>query len=739
MTDPRVEEVQLWVNTTYGDVPGFTQVPVTGRTGWTTIFALTRALQHELGITSLSDNFGTGTEAALSQFGEITTNTTHHNIICIVQCALWCKGYHGGAIDGDYGAVVGSAVTQVQDDIGAEPTVTVQKNLFKALLSMDEYVLVGSGNSGLRTFQRWLNGKYAHRQDFYYIPADGRHGRTTQKAILLAVQFELGMADGIANGVFGPGTRAGLQISAIVSSGSSGSFVQLFQGLLAANSVPAPFSGTFDSPTAMATEEFQSFVALPVTGSGDYPTWASLLVSTGDVNRPAHACDTATQLTNIHAATLVNEGFDIVGRYLTNAPGSGALNKKLTSAEMENILNSGLRYFPIFQTIGSYLGYFTREQGKADAQEAALAARTLGIPRGTTVYFAVDFDATDPDIDVGVLPYFHGIRTQSTTFANRYPVGVYGSRNVCSRLSAEGLTEASFVLGMSTGYSGNLGFPLPDNWTFDQIQTTSIATPDGPLGIDRNITSGADGGQDNVEDVLQGDFDVELVGSGRWSDLAAQVIPAINGQMNPAQTAAAINTPNEMMNLLQEYDPVLTSVSRELGIRKALSQTVLSWEFRVIRADDIAVDILVENYHRWRIEYEAWLDGGQLGPEPPPQPYRDDSSTGPSQIFGRTAIDAHNWAYQFDLTQEPLRNRDELDDVWDVWQRLNSNRDFAIPTTAFVLRAGMEGRTTADPLEYTAAETELALAIYNGADAYGTQRKVVYDIFESFNLEARSS
>ena len=69
MADPWVMNVQQWLNDTYTGVSGWNQVDVDGVTGWATMHALTRALQHELGITTLSDNFGTGTLSALAAIG----------------------------------------------------------------------------------------------------------------------------------------------------------------------------------------------------------------------------------------------------------------------------------------------------------------------------------------------------------------------------------------------------------------------------------------------------------------------------------------------------------------------------------------------------------------------------------------------------------------------------------------------------------------------------------------------
>ncbi|MFC7729968.1 hypothetical protein [Actinomadura keratinilytica] len=56
MADAMVERAQRFVNSY--NVPGIPKIEVTGRTGWTVMHALTRALQYELGLTELSDGFG---------------------------------------------------------------------------------------------------------------------------------------------------------------------------------------------------------------------------------------------------------------------------------------------------------------------------------------------------------------------------------------------------------------------------------------------------------------------------------------------------------------------------------------------------------------------------------------------------------------------------------------------------------------------------------------------------------
>ncbi|MFI1034366.1 hypothetical protein [Streptomyces sp. NPDC020951] len=50
MADQMVIEAQKFINSY--DIAGIPKVEENGRTGWAVMFALTRALQHELGISS---------------------------------------------------------------------------------------------------------------------------------------------------------------------------------------------------------------------------------------------------------------------------------------------------------------------------------------------------------------------------------------------------------------------------------------------------------------------------------------------------------------------------------------------------------------------------------------------------------------------------------------------------------------------------------------------------------------
>src|SRR5689334_14669499 len=91
MVDEMVLQAQKWVNATYKSVAGYNAVTEDGKTGWNTMYSLTRALQHELGIAVLSNAFGPTTLSTLAARGDIKVGESNKNIVKIIQCGLWCK------------------------------------------------------------------------------------------------------------------------------------------------------------------------------------------------------------------------------------------------------------------------------------------------------------------------------------------------------------------------------------------------------------------------------------------------------------------------------------------------------------------------------------------------------------------------------------------------------------------------------------------------------------------------
>ncbi|WP_257479075.1 glycoside hydrolase domain-containing protein [Acidipropionibacterium jensenii] len=491
-----MQKTQAWLNATYGQVDGWVPLTENGLTGWATIYGLRRGLQHELGISPVSSGFGSATTAAfISQIGAIGTATTSENLLRLVSGSLWCKGLAGTTFGTPitFASIAGS-VSTARTQLGlSSPPVIVDVKMMASLMSMDAYTTLSGqgGTDGVREVEQWLNATYSTRQNFALVPCDGVFSRQIQTAVLYGLQYEFGMNDATANGNFGPGTQAGLKSQAPVATGSSDSthhFVHLFQGLLRFNGYGStPFTGSFDAATAAQVSTFQSFMALASNGKGDYGTWCALLVSSGDPNRPVSGFDTAKQLTPAQASAAVSAGYSHVGRYLV---GSG---KFITAGELAGLKAAGLVLFPIEERYNNSDAVMTADQGKAQAIEALERCRVLDLPAGATVFFAVDYDPTGDGILGPVSTFFTAINTwMNSHLLGTYAVGVYGTRNVCLSMMSAGKASAAFVAGMSTGWSGNMGWSMPNPWAYNQILETTATWAGSSVGVDHDaVAAGA--------------------------------------------------------------------------------------------------------------------------------------------------------------------------------------------------------------------------------------------------------
>lgn len=61
------------------------------------------------------------------------------------------------------------------------------------------------------------------------------------------------------------------------------------------------------------------------------------------------------------------------------------------------------------------------------------------------------------------------LKADGYRIVGRYKVGIYASRNICTRIIEAGCARCAFVSDMSTGFSGNLGFPILNDWVYDQF------------------------------------------------------------------------------------------------------------------------------------------------------------------------------------------------------------------------------------------------------------------------------
>ncbi|MBD1221518.1 DUF1906 domain-containing protein [Virgibacillus halodenitrificans] len=500
--DKMVLEVQKWLNETYAGKIGYTTIPEDGKTGNTTVNALIIGLQIEIGIAFPVPNFGPSTKEKFPGLSRQSKNEPPTNLNKILQGGFWCKGYNPGGFTGNFFGETENKVKEFEINVGLDPTGYVDAKLMEAILNTDGFDLKDQQPSYIRTMQQLLNRDYNNY--FAYIPTNGVYERKTNKAIIYALQHEIGIGD-IANGNYGPSTQA--NTPTLKPGNENRKLNRVLQFALAANGYyqTGLYDGYYRSAVESAVRDFQVFMTLPSTGVAAMPTIKQLLTSNGWIGRTTSACDASTIVDRAKAQTLVNHGYNIIGRYLTGTVG-GTRSKAMTHEELEILEEYGIRVFPIYQNGGYYSEYFNYERGFSDGFRAINAAERLGFPYNTTIYFAVDFDAYDFQVTNLILPYLKGVRkaldsTANNSGLNKYNLGVYGPRNICIRASGDIKVNAkySFVANMSTGFSGNLGYPMPRNWAFSQYHEYTISSSGNDIRVDKNDYSGKDTGVRNVE------------------------------------------------------------------------------------------------------------------------------------------------------------------------------------------------------------------------------------------------
>ena len=278
--DVMVHETQKWLNATYGDDSRFNKLDldndeIKGITGWQTIYDLTRALQIEVGRTETAKNLGPTTQSVFKTIKKQSYPSPGDNKNAIIQGALWCKGYSTGAstITTNFYDGTEAAIIQLKEDAGfTSPHGDVTLNVMKELLYMDAFVCVG--NESIRSIQQFLNRNY---EDYIgLMPCDGVYGRSTNTALIYALQAEEGLSTSVANGYFGPSTRTNCPT---IGTGTDVDiqlkFMPIIQAALICNGYPCTTTWLYDAPTLTALHSFQEDYGIPVTDTIDLTTWAS--------------------------------------------------------------------------------------------------------------------------------------------------------------------------------------------------------------------------------------------------------------------------------------------------------------------------------------------------------------------------------------------------------------------------------------------------------------------------------
>lgn len=512
MADENVRKAQKYLNSMYGHRSEWVKLDEDGLTGTGTCKGIIRAFQIENGISPVTGTVGNITlnkMRFLSDISKMNANDPGNPNVCILQCALFVKGYNAGGITGVYYTTGVNAVKQYQSDAGLPLTGIIDWKVWMGLVSINWFKKTNAGDKTIVKIQQQLNTDWS---DIIGVgPCDGVVSRFTSYALIAALQA----AEGIYTSFIGSidkrnfGDQTASKFPSVLKQGKNGAYVKynkLVQYGLYLNGYNAGrFDGNFDSTTKSMVASFQEFYALTgiglvTSGEVNCATMKSLLTSKGDTGRKAKACDCSTVLNKQQALDIKNAGYQVVGRYLTGT--ANGKRKFITFEEIKNIESAGLRVFPIYQDGGYKAEYFQNlRQGIVDAHTAITAAKRIGVPDGTTIYFAVDFDCYDYQMKSFIVPYFKKLNLvfDSETNNKKYKVGIYAPRYICSYISKKGLAEYSFVADMSSGYSCNLGYPIPKNWAFDQFFEFNVNNggqfPSSPsFDLDKAGYSGRDKG-----------------------------------------------------------------------------------------------------------------------------------------------------------------------------------------------------------------------------------------------------
>ena len=193
--------------------------------------------------------------------------------------------------------------------------------------------------------------------------------------------------------------------------------------------------------------------------------------------------------------------------------------------------------------------------------------------------------------------------------------------------------------------------------------------------------------------------------------------------------------------IIARCEPLICSASAKYGVPAGWIRAILFRELTDIDLLDLAADFAVRFYYfRYRLFRRLPASDSRFFG-------KKDSSTGYSQIFAYVAINAANFALDrgladyasLGIVSDHRLNRENPDDLWLVWRRLDRDRGFNIEMAALnLLSAAQEMNGRVDCPAFSPEETKLCFTRYN-ADArhitqYGEQAYRYYLDFQEQTL-----
>ena len=149
MADQNILKAQKYLNSMYGHRSEWVKIDEDGITGVKLCQGIIRAFQIENGVTPVTGNIGNVTLSKMRELKNIskmnTTDKSNPNV-CIIQCALFAKGYNAGGITGIYYTTGVNAVKQYQGEAGLPVTGIIDWKVWMGLVSINWFRKTSSGD-----------------------------------------------------------------------------------------------------------------------------------------------------------------------------------------------------------------------------------------------------------------------------------------------------------------------------------------------------------------------------------------------------------------------------------------------------------------------------------------------------------------------------------------------------------------------------------------------------------------
>ena len=160
MADSSVLRAQQYLNAMFGGHPDWVKIDEDGYTGSEVMEGIIRAFQIQNGVSGVTGTVGPLTIAKMKSLPVIKKMNPDDESsinVCLIQCALFCKGYNAGGITGIYYTTGVSAVKELQEDAGLTVTGKIDWKVWAGLLSINWFKQVSGGDNITRLIQRQLN------------------------------------------------------------------------------------------------------------------------------------------------------------------------------------------------------------------------------------------------------------------------------------------------------------------------------------------------------------------------------------------------------------------------------------------------------------------------------------------------------------------------------------------------------------------------------------------------------